>query len=135
MTDKNVKTFLIPILIIVLAYSIFQTIESDKSERQLREENNYTIGVITNHRITGMAETYNISFTYSVNEQEYIKTVSHRWHYSDCENTRNCIGLKHVVYYDIENPKNAFMDFDITQRDMNKLEMFRNEFNELKHSK
>jgi hypothetical protein len=118
----NPKTtrILIPILIIVLAYSVFKTLKRDKKESQLELEYNYVIGEIIDHKISGLAETYYIFYKYNVNGIEYSKSVNNSFKYSDCEKTQKCIGIKHVVYYDINNPENAFMDFDITELELNK---------------
>ena len=118
LTDKKVYRFLIPILAIVLIYSIFKTIKTDEKEKQLELEYNYVIGEITDHKIFGIAETYYIYYKYKVNGIEYSKSENNSLKYSDCERTRNCIGLKHVVYYDIDNPNSAFMDFDLTESEM-----------------
>ena len=118
MTDKKAKLFLLPILIIIVIYSIFKTIKTEKNENQLKAENNYVIGEITDHKVYGLAESYYIHYKYSVNGTEYSKSMNNSFKYTDCEKTRNCIGMKHVVYYDIKNPKNAFMDLNLTELEM-----------------
>ncbi|MBA6157195.1 hypothetical protein H3Z83_11790 [Tenacibaculum sp. S7007] len=130
MTDQKVNRFLIPIAVIVVIFSIFKTIKNDKKEEQLKLENNYVIGEITDHKVTGLAETYHIYYKYSVDGTEYSKSVNYSFKYSDCQRTKNCIGVKHPVYYDIENPNNAFMDFNSTELDLKKLNIQKKRFKE-----
>jgi len=130
LTDQKVNRFLIPILVIVLIYSLFKTIKTDKQENLLESENNYVIGEITDHKIFGLAESYYIYYKYKVNGIEYSKSVNNSFNYSDCERTRSCIGLKHVVFYNIDNPEDAFMDFDLTELEMNKRNIKRKNINE-----
>ncbi|WP_055442119.1 hypothetical protein [Lacinutrix himadriensis] len=118
MTDQKVNRILIPVVIIVVIFSIFKTIRNDKKEEQLKLEYNYVIGEITNHYSLGLEASYYINFKYIVDGTEYSKSVNYSFKYADCERTRNCIGLKHVVYFDIDNPESAFMDFDLTELDM-----------------
>ena len=118
LTDKKVNRVLIPILAIVLIYSAFKTIATNNKESELKLKYNYVVGEITDHKVFGLSETYYIHYKYKVSGTEYSKSVNNSFNYTDCERTRNCIGLKHVVYYDIDNPENAFMDFDITELEM-----------------
>lgn len=120
LNNKKENLFLIPLIALVLIYSIYQTIKNDKDEHQLRLENNYVIGEITNHEIFGISESYYIYYKYNVNGIEYSKFVNNGFVYTDCERTRKCIGLKHVVYFDPNNPENAFMDFELTDLDIKK---------------
>ncbi|MFK5983592.1 MAG: hypothetical protein QM499_11805 [Flavobacteriaceae bacterium] len=129
-TNQKTKRILVPILIIVLIYSVFKTINTSKKEKQLEFEYNYTIGEITDHKIFGLAESYYIYYKYNVNGIEYSKSVNNSFNYSDCERTRSCIGLKHVVFYNIDNPEDAFMDFDLTELEMNKRNIQRKNINE-----
>ena len=89
-----------------------------EKENQLKLEYDYVIGEITDHKVFGIAESYYIYYKYQVNGIEYSKSVNNSFKYTNCEKTRDCIGLKHVVYYDINNPESAFMDFDLTELEM-----------------
>jgi hypothetical protein len=89
------------------------------------------IGEIIDHRISGMAETYTLYFKYSVNGNQYSKSINNSFKYTDCEKNRECIGIKHIVYYDIDNPSNAFMDFNSTDLELKKLDVKKYKFKKL----
>src|SRR5690606_41258015 len=113
----NIKKnpFLILAVIIVLIFSISKTIEREEKKKQFELNNNYVIGEITDHKVFGNGDSYYIYYKYIVNGIEYSKCVNNSFKYSDCEKTRSCIGLRHVVYYDINNPNDAFMDFNYSE--------------------
>ncbi|MFD2915494.1 hypothetical protein [Psychroserpens luteus] len=120
LTDKKVNRFLIPILAIVIIYSIFKQIRTDKNENQLESENNYVIGEIIDHRISGIAENYYVEYKYFVNGIKYVKSEFYADKFRDCHQTKKCIGLEYIVFYESKKPENAFMDFDLTELDMKK---------------
>jgi len=120
LTDQKVKRFLIPIVIIVIIFSVFKQIRSDKNEKQLKLENNYVIGEITDFYSLGLEATYYIHFEYIIDGIKYEKSKNTYSIYPDCEKTKNCIGIKHPVYYDVKNPNNAFMDFNLTESEFYK---------------
>lgn len=103
-----------------MIFSIFKTIKSDKNEKQLKLENNYVIGEITEYNSIGLEASYYIHFTYIVDGIRYEKSVNKSSVHCDCQHTKYCIGFMHPVYYDIENPKNAFMDFSLTELEFNR---------------
>lgn len=108
-------------MIIVIIFSIFKQIRRDKNEKQLKLENNFVIGEITDYYSLGFDVTVYIHFEYIIDGIKYEKSVNTNSMYPDCEETKNCIGTKHPVYYDIENPNNAFMDFNLTESELKKL--------------
>lgn len=109
--ERNRNIILTFILIVVLGYSIFKTNDSRNLKNQLKNQNTFTIGEITQHKVTGIAETYYIYYTYEVNGIKYNNFENSSDKYVDCSTTESCLGKKHKVYYNLNNPKEAFMDF------------------------
>lgn len=83
-------------------------------------DNKYVIGKIIDHRISGIHENFYVEYEYYVDSIKYTKTEYYREKFRDCHQTRKCIGLEFVVFYELENPENAFMDFDLTELDIKK---------------
>ena len=107
-----------PIAIIVVIISIFKTVKNHNREEQLKLENNYVIGKIIDHTVSGIHENFYVEYQYFVNNQKYTKTEYYRERFRDCYLNKKCIGLEYVVFYEKKNPENAFMDFDLTELDM-----------------
>ena len=118
LTDKKINQFLIPILVIVVIYSIFKQIKSDQNENELRGQNDYVIGKIIDHRVSGIHENFYVEYEYYVDNIKYTKTEYYREKFRDCHETKKCIGLEYIVFYELNNPENAFMDFDLTELDI-----------------
>ena len=103
----------VAIVIIVFLISILNTRNNDIKNQDLKSQNNFTIGRITDSYSTGAEYgTQYIEYSYSVDKKDYIKSVNYIEKFLGCNRSRNCIGRKFVVYYDKNNPEKSFMDFD-----------------------
>ncbi len=122
-TDKKLQKILIPVLIIVIIFSISKSIKSSKKEDNLKAKNDYVIGEIIDHKISGIAENYFVEYEYFVDGKKFKKTDYYADKYRNCYETRDCIGLKFIVFYKKENPEIAFMDFDLNAKDLNLIEI------------
>ena len=117
-TDKKLQKILIPVLIIVIIFSISKSIKSGKEDDNLKAKNDYVIGEIIDHKISGIAENYFVEYEYFVDGKKFEKTEYYADKYRNCHETRDCIGLKFIVFYKKENPEIAFMDFDLKETDL-----------------
>jgi len=118
LSDKKMKQILIPIALIVVIFSVVKSINSNKKESELKEENNYVVGEIIDHNISGIAENYFVKYEYYVDGKKFHKTEYYADQFRNCHETRDCIGLKFIVFYKKENPEIAFMDFELQEKDL-----------------
>lgn len=99
------------IVVLIVGFSLFKTIKKNDREELFREHGWSTIGTITGHNMSGKAETYYVKYTYSVDGKTYNKNVNYSGDFIDCYKMGKCIGRKFVVYYNKENPEEAYIDF------------------------
>lgn len=108
------KSTIFKVLVVgtILCISIFKSINEKKGFKSLKDKGSYVIGEIIDHRVSGYAETYYVEYLYTVNNIEYMNTVNFRFKFRDCHNTRDCIGRRFTVYYNPDDPKESYIDFD-----------------------
>lgn len=108
---ENTKVQLI-VIAVVIGFSIFKTIGEKSENNSLKGDGTYTIAKIINHSVIGYAEAYYVEYEFFVNNKKYVKSVNYSRKFIDCYKTKECIGRKFVVYYNRENPDEAYVDFN-----------------------
>ena len=110
---KNIKSlFQFVIIITALYFSYIKTIKNNKNNNNLIKKGYQTTGIIIDQYSTGYSNTHRVKFSYMVNNIKYTKSVIEGLKFIGCDVSRKCIGRKFVVYFDIDNPKNVYIDFD-----------------------
>lgn len=106
------RKFQLIILFVVLCFSVYKTINKSDKKELYKSQDNYVIGEIINHKVTGLSETYYVTFKYSVSGKNYTKSTNYSKKFVDCYKTRDCIGKKFKVYYNNNDPDEAYIDFE-----------------------
>lgn len=114
-SPKNTIQICIIIIVVIISFSIFQSLRSYKLEADLKAENNYVLGEIVDHYYPGTSKAHFIKFQYYVDGEMFKKTSYYGGNFRSYHKTRNCIGQKYFVFYRKGNPEIAFMDFEMNK--------------------
>lgn len=107
----NLKVQTIGVFLLLLFFSIRSYFQDTRME-EYKEIGSYTLGEIIDHNVSGYNENYYIKYLYYVDDLAYTKSEHYSKKYRGCHEDRMCIGLKFIVYFNPENPKDAFIDFN-----------------------
>lgn len=106
------KKIQVIVLVVILSFSLWKTINIKDKNQKLFNIGDTTIGVIVDHTVIGYAETYYVGYVYKVAGIEYSKSINYSFDFITCHRTRDCIGRRFTVYYNPDDPKEAYIDFD-----------------------
>ena len=89
-------------------------IDREKEINNIEENKGVTIATITSCTSTVNAPfKAAIEFTYKVNEKKYSsEDNSFDFKFTKCVDTKDCIGKRFTLYYNISNPKESKIDFN-----------------------
>jgi|SRR5690606_25486151 len=107
--DSRIQLVLV---VLILGFFYFRTLNKNKKINTFKNKNSYTIGEIIDQNISGFNENFYVKFIYEVNGKRYTESVDNPYEFRDCYKTRECIGKKFVVYFNPDNPEEAYIDFD-----------------------
>lgn len=106
--DSRVQFVLV---VLILCFFYVRTLNRNNRMQTFKDDGSYTIGEIIDHNISGFNENFYVKYIYEVDDRKYIESVDNPYEFRDCYKTRDCIGKKFIVYYNPNNPKEAYIDF------------------------
>ena len=98
------------VLLGVIIYSYFNEINNNKKIDTFKSNGSITQGTIIKYNTTGAGVNVNyyLIYSYHINDKEYIK--SKNISLSNVNIASKFIGKKYKVYYNKDNPKDAYID-------------------------
>jgi len=86
---------------------VFYLVKPHK-EKRIFDNKGETIGVITDYYVI-FPQSHYLVYEYQVDNIQYRNKVSAEKVFESCNEDRKCIGLKFLVIYDVDAPKNSLI--------------------------
>lgn len=121
LNNKKYKLFGL-VLFVILAYFISSKTEKVKNN-EFSQNSEETEATIIDYQIKGAGAGLDhiITFEYQIDNKFYQKTVNTSIWFTNCYESRECIGKIFILYYKSDNPNDVRIDFNRPIRNFPKI--------------